>query len=95
MWLSAVAGGARASGRSIGGLRVGQQADLVHLGAFDDAGLSASQRLASHVFATHGAGGVRDVWVAGQRRVHEGQHAGAGRAAEAFIAARTHLLEHR
>jgi formimidoylglutamate deiminase len=47
------------------------------------------------VFATHGARGVRDVWVAGQRRVHEGQHAGAGRAAEAFIAARTHLLEHR
>lgn len=95
MWLSAVAGGARASGRSIGGLRVGQQADLVHLSAFDDAGLSASQRLASHVFATHGARGVRDVWVAGQRRVHEGQHAGAGRAAEAFIAARTHLLENR
>lgn len=95
MWLSAVAGGARASGRSIGGLRVGQQADLVHLSAFDDAGLSASQRLASHVFATHGTRGVRDVWVAGRQRVHEGQHASAGRAAEAFIAARTHLLEHR
>jgi formimidoylglutamate deiminase len=95
MWLSAVAGGARASGRSIAGLRVGQQADLLHLTAFDDVGLSASQRLASHVFATHGTRGVRDVWVAGQRRVQDGQHAGAGRAAEAFIAARTHLLEHR
>ncbi|KQU78216.1 MULTISPECIES: formimidoylglutamate deiminase [unclassified Rhizobacter] len=95
MWLSAVAGGARASGRSIAGLRVGQQADFVHLAAFDDAGLAASQRLARHVFSTHGARGVRDVWVAGQRRVHDGQHAGAGRAAEAFVAARTHLLEHR
>lgn len=95
MWLSAVAGGARASGRSIGGLRVGQQADLVHLQAFDDAGLGASQRLAGHVFATHGARGVRDVWVAGRQRVQGGVHAAADRAAPAFIAARAQLLENR
>lgn len=95
MWLAAVAGGARASGRSIGGLRVGQQADLVHMAAFDDAGLDPSQRLAGHVFAPRGTRGVRNVWVAGRRRVQDGAHAHAERAAQAFIAARRQLMEPR
>jgi len=94
MWLSAVAGGAQASARPIAGLRVGQQADLVHLPPHElHAGLGASQRLASHVFANHGLRGIGDVWVAGRRRVVDGRHVAAEGAADAFAVARARLLE--
>jgi len=94
MWLSAVTGGARASGRAVAGLRVGQQADLVHLPPHElHAGLGASQRLASHVFANHGLRGIGDVWVAGRRRVVDGRHLAAEGAADAFAVARARLLE--
>ena len=93
LWLDAVAGGARASGRAISGLAEGQRADFVALGASGArAGLSAPQLLASHVFASHGSQAVRDVWVAGVQRVHGGQHEFEDAACEAFVAARTQLL---
>ena len=93
LWLGAVGGGARASGRAIHGLAVGQQADLVVLdGSRALAGLAPSQALAGHVFATQGRSTVRDVWVAGVRRVREGEHALARAACERFVVARSHLL---
>ena len=93
LWLSALAGGARASGRNIAGLAAGQQADFVCLstdGALQD--LAPPQRLASHVFASHGPNAPRDVWVAGRRVVTEGEHALAARAAQRFVTARALLL---
>jgi formimidoylglutamate deiminase len=93
LWLGAVAGGARASARAVAGLAEGQKADFVVLHADQAlAGLSPAQTLASHVFASHGTNGVRDVWSAGVRRVSEGVHEYEGAACEAFVAARGQLL---
>ncbi len=95
LWLAALQGGTRASGRSLGGLQVGEQADFVMLdGAGSLAGLSPSQALASHVFASHGRNAVRDVWVAGRQAVQGGEHALQGNACERFVAARAQLLSH-
>jgi len=91
VWRSAVAGGARASGRPVAGLAVGQQADLVVLdGTGPLAGLTPEQQLASHVFASHGGNAVHDVWVGGRQRISAGHHAVAG--LDAFVAARNQLL---
>ena len=93
LWLAALQGGTRASGRAIGGLQVGQQADFVMLdGAGALAGLAPSQALASHVFASHARNAVRDVWVAGRQVVQGGEHALQGKACERFVAARTQLM---
>jgi formimidoylglutamate deiminase len=93
LWLGAVRGGARASGRAIGGLRVGQQADFVVLDTAGTlAGLAPSQVLASHVFAHHGRSALREVGVAGRQRVHAGAHALDRVACEHFVAARGALL---
>ncbi|CAN5822052.1 formimidoylglutamate deiminase [soil metagenome] len=95
LWLAALQGGARASGRAIGGLQVGQQADFLMLDSAGVlAGLSPSQALASHVFASHGRNAVRDVWVAGRRVLHGGEHTLQGKACERFVAARGQLLSH-
>jgi formimidoylglutamate deiminase len=93
LWLGAVQGGARASGRPIGGLAIGQQADFVALdpgGA--RAGLAPAQLLASQLFASHGRNPVREVWVAGRQRVHDGEHALDRAACGRFVAARSELL---
>ncbi|WP_409970407.1 formimidoylglutamate deiminase [Piscinibacter sp.] len=93
MWLSAVAGGARAAGRRIGGLAVGQRADFVVLA--DDGvlqGLSADQQLASHVFASHPDRSLRETWVGGDCRVKDGDHLLSGEARERFVRARAKLL---
>jgi formimidoylglutamate deiminase len=93
LWLRAVQGGAQASGRAIGGLAVGQQADFVAL--HDDgalAGLAPAQLLASHLFANHGRRAVRDAWVAGQHAIRDGAHVLDRVACEHFVAARTELL---
>jgi len=93
LWLGAVAGGARASGRAIRGLAPGQQADFVVLdGGGLLAGLAPSQALASHVFANQGRSAVRDVFVAGTQRIRDGQHALQRVACEHFVAARGELL---
>ena len=93
LWLDAVRGGARASGRRIGGIAVGEQADLVVLDTRGPlAGLAPAQALASHVFAPHGRNGVRDVWVAGRPQVRDGEHALGHPACERFVAARSALL---
>ena len=93
LWLAAAHGGARASGRAIAGLAVGQQADFVVLdtrGAL--AGLAPEQALASHVFSSHRRNTVREVWVAGRPRIQDGEHALGRLACERFVAARSALL---
>lgn len=92
LWLGAVAGGAQAAGRPIAGLAVGQQADLVVIASPQFDALSASQALASHVFAPPQRGAVRDVWVGGRRSVQNGSHAGAEDALRGLVAARSELL---
>ena len=93
LWLAGASGGARASGRPVGALAVGAQADFVVLDTSQAlAGLSPSQALANHVFASHGRNTVRDVWVAGQQRISEGRHTLEGSACERFVAARSQLL---
>jgi formimidoylglutamate deiminase len=92
LWLGAVAGGARASGRPIGGFKVGQQADIVALAEPTLDGLTPARTLASHVFASHGRNAVRDVWVAGRQHVREGAHAIERTACDHFVAARRALM---
>ncbi|MFT3954316.1 MAG: formimidoylglutamate deiminase [Piscinibacter sp.] len=92
MWLAAVAGGAQASGRALAGLAVGQQADFVLLADETLDGLTPSQQLATHVFASHRRATLREVWVAGIRRVQNGRHADAEAAATRFVAARRRLM---
>ena len=93
LWLASASGGARASGRPVGALAVGAQADFVVLDvAHALADLGPSQVLANHVFASHGRNTVRDVWVGGQQRITAGRHALDGPACERFVAARSQLL---
>ena len=94
MTLAAVAGGAQASGRAVAGLAVGQQADFVALDArhLALAGLSGPDRLSAHVFASHRTSAVQAVWVAGRQGVTTGQHRLHAAAAQAFIAARSQIL---
>ena len=93
LWRSAVAGGARASGRAISGLAAGQQADFLRLSPDADLhGLTPSQGLASQLFASHGANAIADVWVGGRRVVRDGIHPLANAACQRFVAARAQLL---
>ena len=87
MTLQAVQGGAQAAGRAIGGLAVGQQADLValdsqHLALRD---LPAHSMLSAHVFGSHRTSAIDSVWVAGQRRIASGRHTLHDAAAHAFV----------
>ena len=93
LWLASASGGARASGRYVGALTVGAQADFVVLDVSQAlAGLSPSQVLANHIFASHGRNTVGDVWVGGQQRITHGRHTLEGSACERFVAARSQLL---
>ena len=94
MTLAALHGGARAAGRSIAGLTLGQQADFVVLDAAHPAlaGLAAPEMLASHVFASHRSNAIDAVWVAGQLRVQSGRHVLHDSASAGFVAARSQLL---
>ncbi|WP_373378417.1 formimidoylglutamate deiminase [Cupriavidus nantongensis] len=94
LYLEAVAGGARAAGRAVAGLAVGQQADFVVLdGAHPTlAGLDGPQALATHVFACHGHETLAEVRTAGRSRVQHGAHPLQAEAGRLFIAARASLL---
>ena len=95
MTLAAVRGGAQASGRAVGGLAVGQQADFTVLDAAHPslAGLGASDMLSSHVFASHRTSAIDAVWVAGRPRVQAGRHPLHDIASAGFVAARRQLLQ--
>ncbi len=92
--LAAVQGGAQATGRAIGGLAAGQQADFVVLDAAHVAlqGLPAPEMLSSHVFASHRTSALHAAYVAGQSRVTAGRHALHHEASAAFVGARSQLL---
>jgi formimidoylglutamate deiminase len=92
--LAAVHGGAQASGRAVGGLAAGRQADFVVLdaGHVALAGLGAQDMLSSHVFASHRGNAIAAAWVAGRPRVAGGRHPLHQDAAAAFVAARHQLL---
>ena len=94
MSLAAVQGGAQASGRAVGGLATGQQADFVVLDAGHVAlqGLPAPEMLSAHVFASHRTSAIESVRVAGRAQVAVGRHALHVDAAAAFVAARRQLL---
>ena len=94
MQLGAVQGGAKASGRAIHGLAVGQQADFVVLDAQHASlqGLIAPDMLSAHVFASHRSSAIDGVWVAGQPRVAAGRHTLHHSAAAGLVAARAQLL---
>lgn len=92
--LAAVAGGAAASGRPIGGLVPGQRADLVVLDAAHPqiAGLPAPEALDTQVFASHGRSAIATVIVGGRTVVEQGRHPLRAQAAAAFVRARAELL---
>ncbi len=92
--LGAVAGGAAASGRPIGGLAPGQRADLVVLDAAHPtiAGLPAAEALDAHVFASHRRSAVSSVIAGGRTVVAQGRHPRHEEAAAAFVRARAELL---
>lgn len=95
MTLEAVEGGAQASGRQVGGLLVGQQADCVVLDARHPLLRllpTPQSMLSAHVFASHRHSAIRDVWVGGRQRVREGAHPLAEKSNAAFIDARHNLL---
>ena len=94
LYTEAVAGGARAAGRSVAGLAPGQRADFVVLDGAHPAlaGLGGAQALAAHVFANHGHETLADVRTAGRSRVRHGVHPLQAEAGRAFAAARAGLL---
>ena len=75
LYRGALAGGARALGREIGGIAVGQRADLVVLdAAHPDLAHGVDDRwLDSYIFVT-GARAINAVYVGGIRRVDAGRH---------------------
>ena len=94
LWLSAVGGGAQASGRALGGLAVGQQADMLVLDAAHPvlAGLEAPQMLSAHVFAAGRQRPLAQAYVAGRKTVDAGRHPLRAEAQRAFVQARRELL---
>ena len=92
--LGAVAGGAAASGRPVGGLAPGHRADLVVLDGAHPAlaGLDAASALDAHVFASQRQSTIARVMVGGRIVVEDGVHALRASAAEAFVRARAGVL---
>ena len=74
----------------MGGLAVGQQADMLALDAQHVAlaGLDVENMLAAHVFASQRSSALHSLWVAGVPRVVAGRHALHDQAARRFVAAR-------
>lgn len=93
LMLGAVAGGAAASGRAIGGLVAGARADFVVLdGAHPTlSGLPAPAALDAHVFASSRQRTIATVVVGGRTLVEGGRHPLRDRAAQEFVRVRTHL----
>lgn len=92
--LGAVAGGAAAAGRPVGGLLEGGRADFVVLDAQHPAiaGLAAPEALDAHVFAGSRRSAIATVVVGGRTVVEHGRHPLRDRAAAAFVQARMALL---
>jgi len=94
LYIAAVEGGAAPSGRSLGGLNVGQRADFVILDESHPslAMKAPSQMLRGFVFCNHGPSPIRDVFVGGQRVVSEQRHSAEREAAEDYRQALQSLI---
>lgn len=94
LYAAALAGGARAAGRPIAGLAVGQQADFITLEHAHPDLLErpAAAWLAALVFAEHGAQAIRDVTLGGRRLVTAGRHADETAALAGYRRALAELL---
>ncbi|RVU38579.1 formimidoylglutamate deiminase [Hwanghaeella grinnelliae] len=93
LWRAAVAGGAKACGRSIAGIEVGQRADLVVLnGTHTDLTGRTGDAVTDTVVFSGGHGFVRDVMVGGKWTVKDGRHALEEKAADDFRLTLTRLL---
>ena len=93
LWRAAVAGGAKACGRSIAGIEVGQRADLVILdGMHPDLTGRTGDAVADTVVFSGGHGFVRDVMVGGKWAVQDSHHALEEKAANDFRLTLTRLL---
>jgi formimidoylglutamate deiminase len=91
---AALAGGAQATGRATGALRVGFRADWI---VFDAKHSSIDSRaskdwLSGVVFCEHGASPIRDVYTGGKCVVQAGKHIDEARAHAAYREAIMHLL---
>jgi formimidoylglutamate deiminase len=95
LFLEAVSGGAKASGREIAGLAIGQCADLMVLDAADaDCSLAdPAAALSAWIFGDHGNHGVSDVMVGGRWVVEQGHHAREERALRDYVRVRDALLD--
>ncbi|MGQ5523383.1 formimidoylglutamate deiminase [Chitinimonas sp. PSY-7] len=95
LWQEAIAGGSRASGRSIAGLALGQQADWLVLDPEHPnlAGRKDDQLLAGLVFCQHGNTPIKQVVVAGETLVKDGHHARDAKSARDYRLALKALLE--
>jgi formimidoylglutamate deiminase len=92
MTLAAVAGGAQAAGRPVGGLAVGQSADFVVLDT-SELGLAGPPAavLDAHVFARARRPGIDTVVARGRAVVSGGRHVLRERAAADFARVRAHV----
>ena len=95
LFLQGVSGGARASGRKVAGLAVGQCADLLVL---DPNGPDCSLpdpalALSAWIFGNHAGESVRDVMVGGRWVVEAGHHAREASALRDYLRARDALLQ--
>jgi formimidoylglutamate deiminase len=93
---AALAGGARATGRSVGALAAGSRADWLVLDAAhaDFAHQTPATWLSSAVFCEHGETPVFDVYVGGERVVAQRRHRDEARLYADYREALKHLLAH-
>lgn len=93
LWRAAVAGGAKACGRQIGGIAVGQRADLVVLnGRHADLTGRTGDAVADTLVFSGGKNFVRDVMVGGTWAVRDGHHEGEEKAEADYRATLFRLL---
>ena len=94
LYRQALRGGAQASGRPIGGLKVGQRADLVVLDPHHPSliGRDRSAWLDTYVFCASG-NPVRDVMVGGKWVIRDGRHAAEEVIAQRYAGALRELTE--
>jgi formimidoylglutamate deiminase len=94
MYLLAVQGGTRASGRPIAGIAVGQSADFIELDCAHPslAQLDSEQALSGHIFGSSRTSSICRVWTQGMLRVDE-THFLHHQAQDDFVQARMQLLK--
>ncbi|BAN26656.1 formimidoylglutamate deiminase [Caballeronia insecticola] len=95
LFQGALEGGARATGRAVGALEAGARADWIVLDASHPnlAEQTSTTWLSSVVFCEHGETPVRDVFVGGERVVHDRRHRDEARHRADYRQALSQLLD--